>query len=169
MRTAHRLQACICLLLAGDTLWYLAQGPWTKGLDSLAWFILLMLFTLETLNPLRLEKMHARGVVHMLRFGAAAAIVASAWGYARNNEWLDTINVALWILVVALLECELRFSHLVARRRQLFTTSAIVLYVAIAALIPFWALRGEWFDAYDAALWLAAFALIEMDVLKPAR
>ena len=28
------------------------------------------------------------------------------------------------------------------------------------------ALRGEWFDAYDAVLWLIAFVLIEMDALK---
>jgi hypothetical protein len=34
-----------------------------------------------------------------------------------------------------------------------------------------WATRGEWFDAYDAALWLAAFVFIEMELLaaKPAQ
>jgi hypothetical protein len=29
-----------------------------------------------------------------------------------------------------------------------------------------WAWRKEWFDAYDAALWLLAFATIEMNVLR---
>jgi hypothetical protein len=32
-----------------------------------------------------------------------------------------------------------------------------------------WAWRGEWFDAYDALLWLVAFAAIEMDVAAAAR
>ena len=169
MRAAYPLHSGIFLLLAVNTAWYLATGPWTKGLDALAWLILLMLFALETLHRQWLAKMHARGLVHLLRFAAAAAIIASACGYVQQNDWLDAVNITLWMLVVVLLECELRFSHLVARRRRLFTTGALVLYVAIAALIPFWALRGEWFDAYDAALWLAAFALIEMDVLKPAR
>lgn len=168
-RSVHPLQSSLYLLLAGNTLWYLAFGAWTKGLDSLAWLVLLMLFAVETGYAKWLDKRHARSLLHLLRFGAAAAIVASAAGYVQQQEWLDAVNIGLWILVVALLECELRFQHLLARRRRLFTNSAIVLYVAIAALIPLWALRGEWLDAYDAALWVCAFALIELDALKLAR
>ena len=33
------------------------------------------------------------------------------------------------------------------------------------ALVAAWLWRGEWFEAYDAALWLIAFATLEMDVL----
>ena len=94
-------------LIAGNTVWFVVAGPWSKGLDSLAWFVLL--------------------------------------------------------------ECELRYPHAVARRRQAFTITAVVLYAGIAALIPLWALRGEWFDAYDAVLWLLSFWFIEMDVLKFSR
>ncbi len=87
----------------------------------------------------------------------------------QQGEWLDAANIGLWILVVVLLECELRLPVLVARRPRLFTRSALLLYAGIAALIPLWALRGEWFDTYDAVLWLVAFVLIEMDALKLAR
>jgi len=169
LRAAHPLQSALYALLAINTAYYLVAGPWTKGLDALAWFILLMLFALETLNKPWLEKKHARSLVHFVRFAAAAAIAASASGYLQQKEWLDAINIALWILVVALLECELRAPHWVARRRRGFTITALALYTAIAVLVPFWALRGAWFDAYDAALWLVAFALIEMDALKLAR
>ena len=144
MRAVHLLQCGLYALLAVNTAWFLAIAPWTKGLDSLAWFTLLMLFALETANRRWLEKLHARGLVHLLRAGV----------------------VALWILVVILLECELRFAQWVATHRRLFAYSACVLYGAIAMLIPLWALRGEWFDAYDAVLWLIAFVLIEMDALK---
>ena len=68
--------------------------------------------------------------------------------------------------MVILLECELRFAQWVANHHRLFAGSACVLYGAIAVLVPLWALRGEWFDAYDAVLWLIAFVLIEMDALK---
>jgi len=166
MRAVHPLQSCLYGLLAINTVWFFIIAPWTKGLDSLAWFTLLMLFALETANRPWLEKMHARGLVHLLRFSAAIAITVSAFGYVQQQAWLDAINMGLWILVVILLECELRFAQWVAGHRRLFTRSAFVLYGAIAALIPLWALRGEWFDAYDAALWLIAFALIEMDALK---
>ena len=149
MRAVHLLQCGLYALLAVNTAWFLAIAPWTKGLDSLAWFTLLMLFALETANRRWLEKLHARGLVHLLRAGVVVAIVVSAYGY-----------------VVILLECELRFAQWVANHRRLFAGSACVLYGAIAALVPLWALRGEWFDAYDAVLWLIAFVLIEMDALK---
>jgi hypothetical protein len=168
LRWYGRFRIAIFALLAGNTTWYLVIGPWTKGLDALAWFGLLMLFALETSNARWLDKRHIKGAVHLLRFGAAAAIVASASGYVQLREWLDAINIGLWILVVALLECELRFTAYVSRRRRLFTAGAVALYVTIAALVPLWAVRGEWFDAYDALLWLVAFALIEMDALKLA-
>ena len=166
MRAVHPMQSGLYGLLAFNTAWFLLTAPWTKGLDSLAWFSLLMLFALETANQSWLKKMHARGLVHLLRFCAAIAISVSASGYVQQQAWLDAVNMGLWILVVILLECELRFAQWVAGHRQLFTRSAFVLYGAIAALIPLWALRGEWFDAYDAVLWLIAFVLIEMDALK---
>ncbi len=106
--------------------------------------------------------------MHALRFSATVAIIASAASHTKENEWPDLINIALWVLVVALIECELRLPQRVARNRRLFTSVAVALYSAIALLIPLWALRGEWFDAYDAVLWLIAFALIEKDALKLA-
>jgi hypothetical protein len=169
VRAAQALQTGLYALLAGNTLWFAVIGPWTKALDSLAWFALLMLFALETGNARWLDRKHITGAVHLLRFLATAAIVASAVGYVNERDWLDAVNTGLWILVVVLLECELRYPQAVARRRRLFTATAIALYAGIAALLPLWALHGEWFDAYDAVLWLVAFALIEMDALKLAR
>ena len=39
---------------------------------------------------------------------AAVALMAAAVGYAHEGEWLDVINIALWIAVVALLDIKLR-------------------------------------------------------------
>lgn len=169
MRAVHPFKFWLYALLAGNAAWFLAVDPWTKGLDAIAWFSLLLLFALEAGNAGWLDRKHIRGAVRILRFAAAAAIVAAAAGYVQHRAWLDAANIGLWILVVVLLECELRFPLAVARRRRLFTLSAIVLYAGIAALVPLWAWRGEWFDAYDAVLWLVAFGLIEMNMLKRAR
>ena len=93
----------------------------------------------------------------------------AAIGYAVQNEWLDAVNTALWIAVVVLLEFEVRSPGAVARRRGWFTATATTLYAGLGALVLVWAWRGDWFDAYDAALWLTAFAMIEMDVLQLSR
>jgi len=43
--------------------------------------------------------------------------------------------------------------------------TAALLYAALGILVVIWLVRGEWMDAWDAALWLAAFGVLEMDLL----
>jgi hypothetical protein len=82
-----------------------------------------------------------------------------------EEEWLDTLNIGLWCAVVALLEFEVRYPDALMRHRSAWGGAAIALYSGLVALVAAWLWRGEWFDAYDAALWLVAFAMLEMDVL----
>ena len=153
-------------LLAADALWYLHAGALGKGMDATAWLVLLALFELETGYGERLRARFARGAVRAIRFLAAAAVVATAVGYAYDNQSLDAVNSALWIGVVALLEFEVRYSGALTRHRGWFAASAAALYLALAILVVIWAWRGEWFDAYDALLWLIAFMTIELGVLR---
>ena len=51
----------------------------------------------------------------------------------------------------------------------MFTAVAAALYAALALLVGVWAWRGDWLDAWDALVWLAAFAMIELDVLRTRR
>jgi hypothetical protein len=71
--------------------------------------------------------------------------------------------------VVALLELEIRRPATVAVHRVRFTAATAMLYSGLGALVLVWAWRSEWFDAYDAALWLVAFATIELNVLAAAQ
>ena len=162
------LKAAVFVLLACNTAYYLFGSTWTQALDALAWLTLLALFALETGFEGRFRA-RAMAVIRGLRLAAAAAVGAAAIGYAVQNEWRDAVNTALWIAVVVLLEFEVRNPGAVARRRTWFTATAATLYAGLGALVPVWAWRGEWFDAYDALLWLTAFAIIEMDVLQLSR
>jgi len=184
-----RFKAVVFALLACNTAYYLFGGAWTEALDALAWLTLLALFALETgggafgalkLRPTAVPSAIAVGrgfiapsrmvaAVRGLRLAAAAGIGAAAIGYAYQGEWLDAFNTALWIAVVVLLESEVRNPGVVTRHRTGFTATAITLYAGLGALVLVWAWRGEWFDAYDAALWLMAFAMIELDVLQAFR
>lgn len=172
-------------LLVLNTSIYLASGTLSEGLDSIAWLILLALFQLEILgrtpflvplsglgepNEYSREKVcvpiSAIAAVHGIRLVALAAVGAAAAGFLYNNEWLDAANSMLWIAVVALLELEIRRPTTVAVHRARFGAAAATLYSGLGALVLVWLWRGEWFDAYDAALWLVAFATIEINVLR---
>ena len=155
--------------LAGNTAVYLISGTLNEALDSLAWLVLLVSFELETG---RREVFRGRRSVIALRGArllAAVALAAAATGYVRDKEWLDAINVGLWIGVVTLLEFEVRRPDAVIRYRGRFIAVATVLYAGLLGLVLAWLLRGEWFDAYDAALWLAAFAALETGLLNQLR
>ena len=158
-------KAVVFALLAWNTAAYLHAGTTSEALDSTAWLVLLVSFELET----RLGKRWGEGlgntVIRGSRLVAATALVAATIGYVQALEWLDAINVGLWVAVVALLEFEVRRPDALMRHRSSFAAAAIVLYAGLVALVAAWLWRGEWFDAYDAALWLVAFATLEMDVL----
>ena len=164
------IKAVVFGLLACNTTYYVFAGTLSEALDATAWLVLLALFALETGFD---ERFRAQGAAAMAirgaRLVAAAAICVAAVGYGYQNEWLDAVNTGLWIAVVVLLEFEVRYPRALARRRAWFAATAATLYAGLAALVLIWAWRREWFDAYDAALWLTAFAMIEMDVLRISR
>lgn len=162
-------KAAVFALLACNTTIFLFTGTLNEALDATAWLALLALFELETGFGDRLRASGTAIAIRSLRLAAAAAVGAAAIGYVYQNEWLDAVNTGLWIAVVVLLEFEVRNPRAVARRRARFAATAAALYAGLAVLVLIWAGRGEWFDAYDALLWLIAFAMIEMDVLRISR
>ena len=165
----HRqFRRALFALLAGNTAYYLFAGTVSKGLDAAAWFVLLSLFALETGWPGALRTRGARIAVRGARLAAAAAIAAAGIAYLIEKNWLDVLNTALWIAIVVMLEVEVRFPRAVKRYRTGFAATAAALYTGLVLLVFAWLWRGEWFDAYDALLWIIAFALIEMDLLKAA-
>ena len=163
---ARRLGAVIVLLLAGNTAYYIVAGRFSEALESVAWYALLMLFTLETMGNWRLRTPRLLFIVHGVRLFATLAIAVSAVLYVREKEWLDGANVLLWIAVVALLEIEIRRPAALSAYRHTFAVTAALLYAALGVLALVWLARGEWLDAWDAALWLTAFGILELDLLR---
>ncbi len=159
MTTAFK--SVLFALLVFNTAAYLLFGTASEALDSLAWLTLLALFTLETGDAERFRAGRANTVIRVVRIVAAITLVAALAGYWRQREWLDVANVALWIGVVGLLEFGIRRPEAVAHHRRSFICASVVLFSALVGLVLAWMLRREWFDAYDAALWLAAFAMLE--------
>lgn len=160
-------KAVVFALLAWNSAVFVYSGTLSEGVDSLAWLILLALFELETGGGAGLQR--GAPIIRGVRLAAATAIPVAAAGYIVDREWLDAINSILWIAVVALLETQLRFPDAATRYRPWMTAAAAGLYSGLASVALAWLWQADWFSAYDAALWLLAFATIEINVIQVVR
>jgi hypothetical protein len=162
-----RLAFVILGLLACNTVYYIIAGRLSEALDSLAWYALLILFALESARSHQRRPAGTLALMRGVRGLATLAIAVTAILYVREREWLDAGNLFLWIAVVVLLEIEVRHPARVAAHHRAFALTASLLYVALGVLVLIWLGRGEWMDAWDAALWLAAFGVLELNLLRP--
>lgn len=155
-------------LLAADVGLYAVHGTATEVIDTTAWLVLLLLFEWETGG----WRMPARGrlVAHAVRALALLVVVASCVAYAVQHEWLDFANAATWLAVVLALEAEVRLEPRRRAARHALHATLGACYLALAGFIVAWLVLGAneaggaWLDAWDAALWLAAFIVIELNV-----
>ena len=150
-------------LLAANTVYYAVAGTTSKAVDASAWLVLLVLFELEA--RLAGARSGVKTAVRMARLMAGAGVIAATIGYVFDDNVLDAFNSALWIAVVVLLEIEFRKPALAARAPRAFAATAFALYGGLALLVLVWAWRREYVDAYDALLWLIAFATIEYEAI----
>jgi hypothetical protein len=160
-------KTALLALLTANTIYFAVFGTPSKAIDAGAWLALLVMFDVET--AFNLKSRRTRLAVHGARMLAAVGVVAATIGYVFEDDALDAVNAVLWILVVILLEAEIRWPALVARRRIAFNSIAAALFGGLAILVVLWAAFGMWFDAYDAVLWLIAFATIEVNLIKSER
>jgi hypothetical protein len=90
----------------------------------------------------------------------------------RSAQWLawtDVINAAAWILVVIVLEIEVRLQlrgDLSGRLLRVNRFFKLVVYGVLFAAAAYWGYAGDFLDFWDAALWLFAFIFIELNVFE---
>jgi hypothetical protein len=81
--------------------------------------------------------------------------------------WVDVINAGAWILVVVLLEVEVRMQlrgNLTNGIVQGTRYFKYALYSVLFAAAIYWGFAGRFLDVWDASLWLFAFIFIELNV-----
>lgn len=105
-----------------------------------------------------------------LRFEQVQAVVdANGLMEMRRLAWVDVINAAVWILVVLVLEIDVRLQE--RNRFEGFalyasTLAKFLLYAALLLAAIYWGFKGDFVDFWDAFLWLVAFVFIEMNVFE---
>lgn len=162
-------KAALLVLLAANCAYFALFETASKALDAAAWLVLLALFAAEAMFGERLRAGRGRFAVRAARLVAGAGVIVAALAYILEENALDAATSALWILVVIVLEAQLRWPQAAAQHRRAFNAAACTLFGGLAVLVALWAAQGLWFDAYDAALWLVAYATIEIDISRHAR
>jgi hypothetical protein len=83
--------------------------------------------------------------------------------------WVDVINASVWILVVLVLEIDVRLQErhaLEGMALRISNLSKYVLYSILFLAAIYWGVKGDFVDFWDAFLWLLAFIFIEMNVFE---
>lgn len=83
--------------------------------------------------------------------------------------WVDVINSAVWLLVVLVLEADVRLqeqNRLEGLALRASNAAKFVLYTTLFLAAVYWGLKGDFVDFWDAFLWLVAFVFIEMNVFE---
>ncbi|MEP0201269.1 MAG: hypothetical protein ABJ084_11140 [Halioglobus sp.] len=88
---------------------------------------------------------------------------------ARYLAWVDVFNSAAWILVVIVLEVEVRLQLRGALSNQIMKINKwvkLVIYATLFLAAAYWGYAGDFLDFWDASLWLFAFIFIELNVFE---
>ncbi len=88
---------------------------------------------------------------------------------ARALAWTDVANAAAWLLVVILLEVEVRLQlrgKLSGRTLHAMRVGKYLVYATLFLCAVYWGYAGDFLDFWDAFLWLFAFIFIELNVFE---
>ena len=88
---------------------------------------------------------------------------------AKALAWVDVINAAAWLLVVLVLEIDVRLQESNRFAGAALKTSRamkVFLYLLLLLAAIYWGVNGDFLDFWDAFLWLVAFFFIELNVVE---
>lgn len=117
--------------------------------------------TLDEYVALSAENCQALGADSWMNAKANLLASGEAFNQIKILTWIDIINAASWILVVLVLQAEVFFDA----RARIFTPIKYILYSTLFLCLIAWLIYGDFLDVWDAALWLAAFFFIELNVV----
>ena len=105
-----------------------------------------------------------------LQFHDARAVVdASGLAAIIGLAWIDVINSGVWLLVVLVLEIDVRLQEHNRYEGWAYRISGmlkVILYATLLYAAIYWGIKGDFVDFWDAFLWLLAFVFIELNVVE---
>lgn len=83
--------------------------------------------------------------------------------------WVDVVNAGVWLLVVLVLEIDVRLqehNRLEGLALHISTAVKVILYSTLVLALVAWYVKSDFVDWWDAVLWLLAFVFIELNVVE---
>ena len=128
-----------------------------------------LLLDLDEYEPLNAVNCAAVGADAFRFDDFAIAADAEVLQSARWLAWTDVINAAALIMVVIVLEIEVRLQLGGKLSDNVMQVNKLVkfgVYGILFAAAAYWGYAGDFLDFWDAALWLFAFIFIELNVFE---
>ena len=99
------------------------------------------------------------------------AVVTDAKGLTIEKQlaWVDVIELTVWLLIVLTIEIEVRLQNrdiVGGPLMRALNGSKVALYGTLFLVMGYWALIGQWVYVWDEFVWIAGFAVIEMNVVE---
>lgn len=120
-----------------------------------------------------LTSQNCAGFSHAAAFlrlpGLDAAVDATGLADIRRLAWVDVLNSAVWLLVVLVLEIDVRLQakdRLAGTAQRLSSCAKYAMYSILLLAAVYWGVAGDFVDFWDAFLWLVAFFFIELNVVE---
>ena len=140
--------------------------------DACAWAMKQFALLVELDEYRALTTANCAGIAGHLFVNEQTRTVAEAGALAQATRlaWVDVVNAGTWLLILALLELDVRPSIKGLFPGWFATASRLakyLLYAIIVGAAVYWALFGTFLDFWDAFLWIAAFVFIERNVWRP--
>ena len=137
----------------------LVNGQWAYAID---------LDEYEILTAANCTTMSGATAFHQYQ-GIAAVVDAKGLIDIIRLAWVDVINSGVWLLVVLVLEIDVRLQEankLEGGILRVSSASKFVLYTLLLIAAIYWGVKGDFVDFWDAFLWLIAFVFIELNVFE---
>ncbi len=137
----------------------LAGGQWAYAVD---------LDEYELLTAANCASMSTASTFHQFS-GMTAVVDARGLTDIIRLAWVDVINSAVWLLVVFVLEIDVRLQEankLEGGILRVSNASKFILYALLLLAATYWGVKGDFVDFWDAFLWLVAFVFIELNVFE---
>ena len=101
--------------------------------------------------------------------GMSAVVDAAGLADIRALAWIDVINAGVWLLVVLVLEVDVRLqehNRFEGAALRISNGMKVILYSVLLLAAIYWGVKGDFVDFWDAFLWLVAFFFIELNVVE---
>ena len=155
-------------LLVLNTYFFLrTEETLTAFIDSAAWLLLLGVMEYETRSlESDYDSVWEQRIIVLLNVFAYSVIIYAWYGYIRERDWVDAINASAWLGVCAVLVWQVYVpGDYEGPEYRIVNACKTGLYAVLLGCAVWWTIdASNPLDAIDAWLWLACFAVIELNV-----